>query len=60
MVDSNKKPETKDKAIAAPKQRYFVPELGREVEATDLAEVAQIVKKESKPAEDGKGEVTKG
>lgn len=59
MADSNKTTETKDKAVVAPKQRYFVPALGREVEAKDLAEVAEIVKKENKPTAD-KGEVTKG
>jgi hypothetical protein len=34
------------KAVVAKKQRYFVPELGRTVEATSLNEVAKIVKKE--------------
>lgn len=34
------------KTVVAPKQRYFVPELSRTVEANSLSEVAEIVKKE--------------
>lgn len=34
------------KAVVAKKQRYFVPALGRTVEAASLDEVANIVKKE--------------
>lgn len=60
MVETSNKPDTKAKAVVAPKQRYFVPELGREVEAADLTEVAEIVKKESAQADNGKGELTKG
>lgn len=36
------------KKVVARKQRYFVPALGRTVEASNLNEVAEIVKKESK------------
>lgn len=36
------------KKVVAPKQRYFVPALGRQVEASNLDEVAEIVKKETK------------
>lgn len=36
------------KKVVAPKQRYFVPALGRQVEASNLNEVAEIVKKETK------------
>jgi hypothetical protein len=39
------KPAAK-KAVVAKKQRYFVPDLGRTVEAESLDEVAEIVKKE--------------
>jgi hypothetical protein len=55
MVDASKKPEAEKKAVVAPKQRYFVPELGKTVEAKNLDEVADIVKKESA----NKGEKTK-
>lgn len=34
------------KVVVAKKQRYFVPELRRTVEAESLDEVAEIVKKE--------------
>lgn len=45
------KPAAK-KAVVAKKQRYFVPELRRTVEAESLDEVAEIVKKEK--ANEGK------
>lgn len=58
MADDKKTTPAKKKAVVARKQRYFVPALGKSVEASSLDEVADIVKKEtSKPA---KGEVTKG
>lgn len=44
MADTSK-PVTKK--VVAPKQRYFVPALGKSVEANDLDEVAEIVKKET-------------
>ena len=56
----NKTPETKAparKKVVAKKQRYFVPSLGRNIEATNLAEVEKIVNKETAK---GKGEITKG
>lgn len=59
MVNTSKPDEPKKKDVVAPKQRYFVPELSRTVEAKDLDEVAEIVKKET-AAPKGKGEVTKG
>lgn len=34
------------KKVVVKKQRYFVPALGRQVEATNLAEVEKIVNKE--------------
>lgn len=37
---------TATKRVVAKKQRYFVPSLGREVEAVNLAEVEKIVNKE--------------
>lgn len=40
--------QTTKKTVVAKKQRYFVPELGRQVEARNLNEVAEIVKKETK------------
>lgn len=46
----NKTAETKpatSKKVVAKKQRYFVPALGRQVEATNLAEVEKIVIKEN-------------
>jgi hypothetical protein len=55
----NKTPETTTptrKKVVAKKQRYFVPSLGRQVEATNLAEVEKIVNKETAK---GKGELTK-
>ena len=55
----NKTPETTAparKKVVAKKQRYFVPSLGRQVEATNLAEVEKIVNKETAK---GKGELTK-
>lgn len=56
MVNKADKPETETKAIVAPKQRYFVPELGETVEATDLAEVEKIVqKRKADEAESNKG-----
>lgn len=51
------------KTVAIKKQRYFVPELGRSVEAKDMAEVEAIVKKETATPTakaSGKGEITKG
>lgn len=59
MVDANKQPEPANKPVAVKKARYFVPELGKTVEAESLDEVADIVKKETS-ANKGKGETTKG
>lgn len=48
---ANDKPEQKTtrKAVVTKKARYFVPALGRSVEASSLDEVAEIVKKETSP-----------
>lgn len=40
------KPTKSSKKVVARKQRYFVPSLGKTVEANDLREVEAIVKKE--------------
>lgn len=59
------KPETQatkptaKKTVVVKKNRYFVPSLGRSIEAADLDEVAEIVKKETATPK-GKGEITKG
>lgn len=59
MADANKQPETEAKPVAVKKARYFVPKLGKTVEAESLEQVAEIVKKETS-ATKGKGETTKG
>lgn len=55
--NQTQEPQAQAKTVVASKQRYFVPALGRQVEANDMAEVEEIVKKENAKA---KGEVTKG
>jgi len=43
-----KETKTAKKRVVIKKNRYFVPSLGRSVEAANLKEVEKIVKKETK------------
>lgn len=59
MADAQTQPEPAKKTVAVKKARYFVPTLGKTVEAESLEQVAEVVKKETS-AQKGKGETTKG
>lgn len=54
MADKSDKP-TENKPVIAKKARYFVPTLGKSVEAKDLDEVTEIVKKENASRKATKG-----
>lgn len=59
MSNQTEKPETKDKALVAPKQKYFSPEVGQ-VEADSLAEATDIIKQKTKAKAETKAKEIKG
>lgn len=60
MADTSEKPQAVNKAVVAPKQRYFSPQLGESVEADNLEDAQAIIEKETKAREKQKAEENKG